>query len=64
MSSSESEIPDPVKRLSLLDRYLTLWIFAAMALGVALGYLVPGTADLISGFQVGTTNIPIAIGLI
>ncbi len=54
----------PPKRLGFLDRYLTLWIFAAMFMGIGLGYFVPGTAGFISQFQSGTTNIPIAVGLI
>ena len=61
MNANDSATP---KRLGFLDRYLTLWIFAAMFIGVGLGYFVPGTAGFISRFQSGTTNIPIAVGLI
>lgn len=52
------------KKLPFLDRYLTVWIFAAMVLGVTLGNLMPGVEDFINRFQIGTTNIVIAVGLI
>ncbi|MGB5366769.1 MAG: ACR3 family arsenite efflux transporter [Polyangiales bacterium] len=52
------------RHLSFLDRYLTLWIFVAMALGIGLGYLVPGFADALNAMSIGTTSIPIAVGLI
>ncbi|MCL6262615.1 ACR3 family arsenite efflux transporter [Craterilacuibacter sp. RT1T] len=54
----------PKQRLSFLDRYLTLWIFAAMALGIFLGTVMPGFPDWLNSLSSGSTNIPIAIGLI
>ncbi|MFA5183861.1 MAG: ACR3 family arsenite efflux transporter [Syntrophales bacterium] len=53
-----------MKKLPFLDRYLTLWIFLAMAIGVVSGYFQPGFTKLIAGWQIGSTSIPIAIGLI
>jgi ACR3 family arsenite transporter len=57
-------MPSPPSRLSFLDRYLTVWIFAAMMLGVALGTLFDGLPDALNALSIGTTNVPIAIGLI
>ncbi len=65
MKLDQSEGPSVARRLSFLDRYLTLWIFAAMALGVASGYVWPQSIEAINdATQIGTTSIPIAIGLI
>ena len=52
------------KQLSFLDRFLTLWIFSAMLIGISIGYFIPNAASFINSFSKGSTNIPIAIGLI
>ena len=63
-SSSDLCAPGRRRSLGFLDRYLTLWIFLAMILGVGLGHFLPGITSFIGRFQSGTTNIPIALGLI
>ena len=64
MSSNNCAPAKERKQLGFLDRYLTLWIFLAMGSGIALGYFIPSTATYINTFSTGTTNIPLAIGLI
>ncbi len=64
MSAIDCAPANERKKLGFLDRYLTLWIFLAMAIGVAIGYLFPSSSTFINSFSSGTTNIPLAVGLI
>lgn len=64
MSANDCAPAAERKKLNFLDRYLTLWIFLAMAIGVAIGNIIPSSAGFINSFSSGTTNIPLAIGLI
>lgn len=64
MSTKDYAPENERKHLQFLDRYLTLWIFLAMALGVAIGFFIPSSSGFINSFSSGTTNIPLAIGLI
>ncbi len=56
--------PGTAKRLGFVERFLTVWVFLTMAGGVALGYFTPAFTGFLTSFQMGTTNIPIAVGLI
>ena len=64
MTTATATVPLPARRLKFLDRYLTVWIFAAMAVGIALGALSPEVVPLLDRLSVGTTSIPIAVGLV